>query len=153
VAAELFIIIAGVGVCLATAGWMAHRLSLPPALGYLAVGMAFAPSVRLTPDLPASAIATTAHVGVLFVLFFIGLELDLRTLRKVMGDTAWVSLFDILVPAAVVFAIGPARSGARSRHSCAATATRSSAGIARPCRSIATTPWTGSWPRPPPTPS
>lgn len=105
-AVELFVIVAGVGVCLAAAGWLAHRLSLPPALGYLAVGMAFAPSVRLTPDLPADAIETASHFGVLFVLFFIGLELDLRTLRKVLKETATVSIFNILVPAAVVFAIG-----------------------------------------------
>lgn len=105
-AEELFIIVAGVGVCLALAGWLAHRLALPPALGYLAVGIAFAPSINLTPDLPADAIDTASHVGVLFVLFFIGLELDLRTLRKVMKETAGVSLFNILVPAAIVFAIG-----------------------------------------------
>ena len=53
-AADLLLLVAVVGVCLAAAGWLAHRLSLPPALGYLAVGMAFAPSVRLTPDLPLS---------------------------------------------------------------------------------------------------
>lgn len=106
IAAELLLLVAVVGVSLAAAGWLAHRLGMPPALGYLAVGMAFAPSINVTPDLPDEAIATAAHVGVLFVLFFIGLELDLRTLRRVLGDTFVVSLFNILVPAAVVLAIG-----------------------------------------------
>lgn len=105
-AVELLLLVAGVGVCLAAAGWFAHRLNLPPALGYLAVGMAFAPTIRLTPDLPAESLEVAAHVGVLFVLFFIGLELDLRTLRKVMSETAGISLLNIVVPAAVVFAIG-----------------------------------------------
>ncbi len=103
---ELLVIVALLGIGLVGAGWFAHRLNLPPALGYLAVGMVLAPSVELTPDLPVDAIETASHFGVLFVLFFIGLELDLRTLRKVMRDTASVSLFNILVPAAVVFAIG-----------------------------------------------
>jgi monovalent cation:H+ antiporter-2, CPA2 family len=106
VAEELLLLVAGVGVSLAAAGWLAHRLGLPPALGYLAVGMVFAPAVDLTPNLPSGAIDSAAHVAVLFVLFFIGLELDLRTLRKVMKETAWVSLFNILVPAAAVLAIG-----------------------------------------------
>lgn len=106
VAADLFLLITIVGVSLAAAGWLAHRLNLPSALGYLAVGMAFAPSVGLTPDLPTEFLDTASHVGVLFVLFFIGLELDLRTLRKVLGQTAIVSIFNILVPAALVLVIG-----------------------------------------------
>lgn len=105
-AADLLVLVAVVGVSLAAAGWLAHRLNLPPALGYLAVGMAFAPSVDLTLDLPRETLDGAAHIGVLFVLFFIGLELDLRTLRRVMGDTAWVSVLNIVVPAAVVLAIG-----------------------------------------------
>lgn len=105
-AADLLLLVTLVGVSLAAAGWIAHRLNLPSALGYLAVGMAFAPTVGLTPDLPTGILDTASHVGVLFVLFFIGLELDLRTLRKVLGETAIVSLFNILVPAAVVLVIG-----------------------------------------------
>ena len=106
VAAELFLLVTIVGVSLAAAGWLAHRLNLPSALGYLAVGMAFAPSVGLTPDLPTGMLDTASHIGVLFVLFFIGLELDIRTLRRVLGDTAIVSIFDILVPAALILVIG-----------------------------------------------
>lgn len=105
-AAELFLLVTIVGVSLAAAGWVAHRLNLPSALGYLAVGMAFAPSIDLTPDLPTAFLETASHIGVLFVLFFIGLELDLRTLRRVVGENAVVSVFDILVPAALAVVIG-----------------------------------------------
>lgn len=107
-AEELLVLVALVGASLLAAGWLANRLGLPPALGYLGAGMAFAPSVANTPDLPIDFMDVAAQVGILFVLFFIGLELDLRTIRKVLSSNIAASVLDILLPAAVVLAIGQA---------------------------------------------
>lgn len=103
---DLLLLVALVGASLAGAGWVAHKLGLPPALGYLGAGMAFAPSVSSTPDLPIAVMDVAAEIGVLIVLFFIGLELDLRTLRRIMSSTVAASALNILLPAAAVLAIG-----------------------------------------------
>ncbi|HLF17059.1 MAG TPA: cation:proton antiporter, partial [Candidatus Thermoplasmatota archaeon] len=103
-AVDVLTLVTLVGVSLVGAGWIAHRLGLPPALGYLAVGMAFAPSVDATPDMPTEALSKTAELAVLPLLFFIGLELDLRTLRRVLSETAVASVLNILIPTAAVMA-------------------------------------------------
>ncbi len=48
-----------------------------------------------------------SHVAVLILLFFIGMELNLSTLRRVLRETRVVSIFNILVPA--LFVTGLAR--------------------------------------------
>lgn len=105
--ADTLLVVTVLGVALATVGYLAHRLRLPPALGYLAVGIALSPTVKSTPSIAPDLLAPAAHIAVLFVLFLIGLELDLRRLRQVLGNLALVLPFDILVPALV--AIGMAR--------------------------------------------
>ncbi len=92
-------LLAVLGAGVAFLGYVAHRLRLPPALGYLAVGMAFAPTVRATPDLPLDIFKQASQVGVLFLLFAIGLDLDLRRLREILQKTALTLPFDLLVPA------------------------------------------------------
>lgn len=98
-AEELLAIVAFLGAILALAGWLAHRLHLPPALGYLAVGVAASPAVKSTPTLAPELIAPIAHVGVLFLLFLIGLDLDLKRLREALRSTLLTLPFDLLVPA------------------------------------------------------
>src|SRR5256885_1360195 len=84
--ADPLLVVAVLGVGLAATGYLAHRLRLPPALGYLAVGVVLSPTVKSTPSLPPEVLAPAAHIAVLFVLFLIGLELDLRRLRQGLGD-------------------------------------------------------------------
>ncbi len=88
---------------MAGAGMAAVRLGLPPALGYLGAGLlagAFFPEVLSSHD-----IETLAELGVLALLFFIGLELDLKRLRRALKATAWSIPFDIAVPGLAVAAI------------------------------------------------
>lgn len=99
-------VLAAVGVLLVGLGWLAHKLRLPPALGYLAAGLLasyLVASHRIPNDLlPTGLLGPAAQVGVLFLLFLIGLELDLKRLRETLSTTAVALPFDILVPALVL---------------------------------------------------
>ncbi|MDE3095583.1 MAG: cation:proton antiporter [Chloroflexota bacterium] len=65
----------------AAAGTLSRRLGLPAVLGYLMVGLVVGP---FTPGYVADRhqIQLLADVGVVLLLFEVGIELDLRTLRR-----------------------------------------------------------------------
>lgn len=102
------LVLAALAVGLGAAGWVSHRLRLPPALGYLAVGAAIAPALHQAKNLPFSAdlLQEPAKIGILFLLFAIGLELDLKRLREVLRKGAVLLPLDILVPALLITAAG-----------------------------------------------
>lgn len=87
---------------MAAAGIVAVRLGLPPALGYLAAG-AIGGSL-LSDELPTQTVDELAQVGVLALLFFIGLELDLKRLRRALRSTATTIPFDLMLPGLAVAA-------------------------------------------------
>lgn len=91
-------------LALAAGGFAAHRFRLPPALGYLGVGVALG---ALAPDAVPHSLHEVAEIGILVLLFLIGIELDLKRLREALGRTAWTMPFDIAVPA--LLAAGAAR--------------------------------------------
>ncbi len=100
--AETLAIVALLGLALALAGLLFERLRLSPAVGYLAIGMLAAPATFGKHLVPEDLIHGAAELGVLFLLFLIGIELDLKRLREALRSTAWVIPFDIAVPAAAV---------------------------------------------------
>ncbi len=60
---------------------LAHRLRLPPLVGFLAVGIFIGPSgVALIPD--PEAVAALSEIGVVLLLFEIGLELSLSDVLR-----------------------------------------------------------------------
>ena len=65
-------------------GALAHRLRLPPMLGYIAAGMAVGP---FTPGFVADReeVLALADVGVALLMFSIGLQFSLGELRSVGG--------------------------------------------------------------------
>lgn len=93
---------AALAAALALAGWLAHRLGMPPALGYLTVGIAISPTVATRLEIPFDVILDARHVAVLVLLFFIGLELDLKRLQQVIRSTLGATVLNILVPAVLV---------------------------------------------------
>jgi len=93
--------LAGLAAALAVAGLLLHRLRLPPAIGYLVVGLAGAPLIRST-GIEPGVVQDAASVGTLFLLFAIGLELDIRRLGDALRRTALALPVDILVPALLV---------------------------------------------------
>lgn len=100
--AELLWVLAGLVALLAFTGWLSQKLRLPSALGYLLVGVALPQTITDAELQEIIHLDEVAHVAVLTLLFFIGLELDLRTLRKVLRSTRVVSVFNILVPVVLV---------------------------------------------------
>lgn len=103
--ADLLWVLAGLGALLAATGLVCQRLRLPPALGYLVAGVALPLLPQVREALGQVPLGDASHLAVLVLLYFIGLELDVRTLRRILAETRIVSLFDLLVPALAVASV------------------------------------------------
>jgi len=119
----------------AIAGWLARRAGLPAVLGYLATGLLVSP---FTPGYVADRhqLQVFADVGVVLLLFEVGIELDVAELGRERGSLFW--------PA-------PSCSASASRSLPASLwSTSPAAGGARPMRRPTTCCWAGAscrtWP-------
>ena len=74
-------------VAAVAAGWLARRFGLPAVVGYLALGLAVSP---FTPGYVADRqqLQLLADVGVVLLLFEVGIEVDLWRLRREHGQIA-----------------------------------------------------------------
>jgi CPA2 family monovalent cation:H+ antiporter-2 len=74
----------------AAAGWLARRVSLPAIVGYLLVGIAVS---RFTPGYVADQeqVHLFAEVGAILLLFEVGIEVDLRELRREHPAVLWAA--------------------------------------------------------------
>ena len=96
-------------VAAVAAGWLARRLHLPAIVGYLAVGLAFSP---FTPGYVADheQLELLADVGVVLLLFEVGIEVDLTRLRRDHGPILWAApaqaLLSTLIAGVAFFAFG-----------------------------------------------
>src|SRR5229473_3546101 len=83
------------------AGWLARRLGLPAVIGYLIVGVIVSP---FTPGYVADRrqLQVLADVGVVLLLFEVGIEID--PVRLVRNRTAvlWTAPLQVLVTTLVV---------------------------------------------------
>jgi K+:H+ antiporter len=93
----------------AAAGWTARRLGLPAVVGYLAAGLAVSP---FTPGYVADRAQLTllADLGVILLLFEVGIEVDLGRLRREQRGLLWAAPSQIaastLLSAGVLVAVG-----------------------------------------------
>jgi len=80
----------------AFAGWVARRLTLPAILGYLVVGIAVS---RFTPGYVAdpTQVNLFAEVGAILLLFEVGIEVDLRELRREHPAVLWAAPLQMAV--------------------------------------------------------
>lgn len=87
-------LLAGAKLC----GELAERVGQPAVLGELLAGVLLGPSVLgvVNPDLPVVHIM--AEIGVVILLFEIGLETDLRRLLSLGGTAATVALVGVALP-------------------------------------------------------
>jgi CPA2 family monovalent cation:H+ antiporter-2 len=96
-------------VAAVAAGWLARRLGLPAVVGYLVLGLAVSP---FTPGYVADRhqLQLLADVGVVLLLFEVGIEVDLWRLRREHGQIIWAAPVQVLattvISAAVVMALG-----------------------------------------------
>jgi CPA2 family monovalent cation:H+ antiporter-2 len=99
----------------ALAGWAARAVGLPAVIGYLAVGLAISP---FTPGYVADRqqLAFLADVGVVILLFEVGIEIDLVRIWRDHGPIAWLAPIQVLVTGgislAILVALGVAPLGA-----------------------------------------
>jgi CPA2 family monovalent cation:H+ antiporter-2 len=84
----------------AAAGWLARRLSLPAVVGYLAVGVAVSP---FTPGYIANReqVQLLADVGVVLLLFEVGIEIDVPRLRSEHRGLIWTAPLQVGISTAV----------------------------------------------------
>jgi CPA2 family monovalent cation:H+ antiporter-2 len=93
----------------AAAGLVARRLGLPAVLGYLAIGLLVSP---FTPGYVAERhqLQVLADVGVVLLLFEVGIEVDIARLRREHGGLLWAApvqaIVTTLIAAALLFAFG-----------------------------------------------
>src|SRR5713226_9524892 len=106
----------GILLLLAVAsGWLARRIGLPAVLGYLVVGLIVSP---FTPGYVAnrSQLQVLADVGVVLLLFEVGIEIDPVRLIRNRSAVLWTAPAQVLVTTLVVggtaLALGLALSGA-----------------------------------------
>jgi CPA2 family monovalent cation:H+ antiporter-2 len=81
-------------------GFVARRVGLPAIVGYLAVGLAFSP---FTPGYVADhdQLELLADVGVVLLLFEVGIEVDLGRLRRDHGPILWTAPAQVVLTTAI----------------------------------------------------
>lgn len=86
----------------AGAGWLARALTLPAVVGYLAVGLAISP---FTPGYVADRhqLAFLADVGVVLLLFEVGIEIDLGRLRREHGSITWAAPLQVVLTGGIAY--------------------------------------------------
>ena len=84
----------------AAAGWVARRIGLPAVIGFLALGVGVSP---FTPGYIADPrqLQLLADVGVVLLLFEVGIEVDLRRLRREHGALAWAGPLQVVITTGV----------------------------------------------------
>jgi CPA2 family monovalent cation:H+ antiporter-2 len=96
-------------------GWLARKVGLPAVVGYLGAGLVVS---QFTPGYVADRhqIELLAEVGVVLLLFEVGIEVDLGRLHREHGGLLWASPAQIgittVIAAGVLYALGVAPLGA-----------------------------------------
>ena len=87
----------------AVAGWIARRLHLPAIVGYLAIGVLVSP---FTPGYVADhqQLQLLADVGVVLLLFEVGIEVDVARLRREHQQLLWVAPLQTIITTAIATA-------------------------------------------------
>ena len=82
-------------------GMIAHRLKLSPIVGYLVAGIAIGP---FTPGFVGDReqIAVLAEVGIIFLMFALGIEFSLKELARIKG----AAVFGTTIQLALIIALG-----------------------------------------------
>lgn len=81
-------------------GWIARRVGLPAVVGYLLAGLAVSP---FTPGYVADSeqITLLADIGVVILLFEVGIEVDVRQLGKRLRPLFWAAPLQVVVSTVV----------------------------------------------------
>lgn len=98
---ELLLLLSGLFALTYALAGLLERFRIPGILGALLVAMA----VRYTPfaadllqDPLADAFSFLAQLGILFLLFFIGLQIDLQTMKRMSNDIFLLTVLNTTIP-------------------------------------------------------
>lgn len=88
-------------------GWAARRVGLPAVVGYLALGIAVSP---FTPGFVADRhqVALLADLGVVLLLFEVGIEVDLLRLRREQRALLWTAPLQVVATTVIAGAVATA---------------------------------------------
>lgn len=94
--APLVLDVGAVLLVAATSGYAARKVGLPAIVGYLLTGLLVSP---FTPGFVADSnqIALLADIGVVLLLFEVGIEIDLRRIKKEHGALLWAAPVQVLL--------------------------------------------------------
>jgi CPA2 family monovalent cation:H+ antiporter-2 len=103
-------LITDLGLILAVAGittLLFKKIKQPVVLGYIIAGLLVGPHVSLTPTVvDEEAIKTWSEIGVIFLLFSLGLEFSFKKLVKVGGSASITAVVEIILMIAVGYGAG-----------------------------------------------
>lgn len=94
--APLVLDVGAVLLVAATSGLIARKFGAPAIIGYLLTGLLVSP---FTPGFVADSkqIAILADIGVVLLLFEVGIEIDLRRIRKEHGAVIWAAPLQVMI--------------------------------------------------------
>ena len=99
---ELLLSLSFIFVLTYTLGYLLSRFRIPSILAALFVGMAlsYTPFSSFVHSITAfeSTFAFLADLGVLFLLFYIGLQIELGEMRKSSSDIMWLTVLNTIFP-------------------------------------------------------
>ena len=127
---QLLLVLAAVLLTTRSLSALAERIGQPAILGELVGGILLGASALGILDPNEVAIHTLAQLGLLILLFEIGLSTDLRSLAKVGGTATVIAVVGVVLPFAIGFAALSAMGvGRLAAIVCAAALTATSIGI------------------------
>ena len=88
-----------------TLAWLAVRIGQPSVLGEMGAGVVLGLSVAGIVDPSNEVLHVLAEIGVVVLLFEIGLEIDVKNLLKVGGPAIVVAFAGITLPFALGYAV------------------------------------------------
>ena len=94
--APLVLDVGAVLLVAATSGYVARKVGLPAIVGYLLTGLLVSP---FTPGFVADSnqIALLADIGVVLLLFEVGIEIDLRRIKREHGALLWAAPLQVIL--------------------------------------------------------
>ncbi|GMQ59635.1 cation:proton antiporter [Vallitalea sediminicola] len=85
-------------VAAAVGGWLASKVSMPPVLGQILVGILIGPTVFNLVNGESPLIHDISQIGVVFLMFLAGLETDLKELKASGKGASIIALGGVLLP-------------------------------------------------------
>lgn len=85
-------------IAAAVGGWLASKVSMPPVLGQILVGIIIGPTVFNLVDGENDLIHDISQIGVIFLMFLAGLETDLKELKSSGKGASIIALGGVVLP-------------------------------------------------------